>query len=358
MGNATTTPHGPARKIESIHILRGITIAVIVFRHCLFLFDSQGMNTSLLAQVVDEFFFNWTIFFVLISGYLFQHLSDKYETRRYWTSKIKNIICPYIIVSLAIFPLLHYETIQSLPLYALEGECLSTWILRMLVSGQHSEPLWYIPMISVIYLMGPILYRLSLKDLTVPAILGLMWTIITYKPEPWNAFLNVLHYLPVYIVGMFVRQKHEEIILLIRKNLVVLSGFFLILICVSFHEKYEVYAINQSGGYLMSIENIVLFVLFFYALERWRWPAWVKKAASYLANISLAIYLIHMVIVHKLLVMLTTLPWWPAVTSSSSGVFSTFANAAFTLGILLLCAGTVELIRLVAGKRSRMLVGA
>lgn len=350
--------HGPARKIESIHTLRGITIAVIVFRHCLFIFDAQSMNTSLLAQVIDEFFFNWTIFFVLISGYLFQYLSNRYETRTYWMSKIKNIICPYIIVSLAIIPLRHYEAIRALPLFSVEGESLSMWILRMLVSGQHSEPMWYIPMISVIYLLGPILYRLSLKDLTVPAIFGLLWTVITYKPEPWNVTLNVLHYLPVYIIGMFLCQKHEEMLRLVRKNFVVIAGFFLVLTCVSFHEKYALHAINQSGGYLMSIEKIILFVLLFYALEQWRRPAWIEKTASYLANVSLAIYLIHMAIVHKLLGILATLSWWPAVTNSSSGVFSTIASAAFASGVLLLCAGIVELTRRVAGRKSRMIVGA
>lgn len=352
------TPGARAEKIGSIHTLRGITIAVIVFRHCLSFFDARSMVSSPFAQVVDELFFNWTIFFVLISGYLFQHLSYKYETRSYWKSKIKNIICPYIAVSLATFPLLHLETVQSLPLFATGEESLLTWALRMLATGQHSEPMWYIPMISVIFLMGPVLYKVSQKDLTVPAILGLLWAVITYKPEPWNTFLNVLHYLPVYIVGMFMCQKHDAIMRQLRGNIAAIAVFFLVLMGVSFHEKYELHAINQSGGYLMSVENIVLFALVFYALEQWRLPAWVGKTTSYLANISLAVYLIHMVLVHKLLALLLTLSWWPAVTNSPSGLVSTFANAVFTAVILLLCAGVTELVRLAAGRKSRLLVGA
>ena len=358
MAGYTGAPRQARRKITSIHTLRGITIAAIVFRHCLFIFDVRSMKTSVLAQVVDELFFNWTVFFVLISGYLFQHLSYKYETGAYWTSKLRNVICPYVAVSLVSFPLLHYGTLRALPVFSFEGESQLAWMFRMLVTGQHSPPMWYIPMISVIFFMGPLLHRLSRKDLTVPAILGLLWAVITYKPEPWNTLLNVVHYLPIYIVGMFVCQRREEVVRQIQMNIMVISVFFLVLMSVSFHEKYELHAINQSGGYLMSVENIVLFALCFYALEQRRLPAWVEKLLSYLADISFSVYLIHMIMVYAVLKVLVPLSWWPAVTNSPSGLISSLANLVFTACVLLLCACATEAVKRLAAGRSRLLVGA
>ena len=358
MAGYAVAPRQAGKTIASIHTLRGITITAIVFRHCLFIFDSHSMKTSLFAQVIDELFFNWTVFFVLISGYLFQYLSYKYETRAYWTSKLHNVILPYIAVSLASFTLLHQDTLRALPVFSLEGESQLTWVGHMLVSGRHSPPMWYIPMISVIFLMGPLLYRLSRKDLTVPAVLGLLWTVITYKPEPWNTLLNVVHYLPIYIVGMFACQKHEELIGQIRANIIAISVFFLALVGVSFHEKYELHSLNQSGGYLMSVENIVLFGLVFFALEQRRMPAMIEKLFSYLANISFSVYLLHMIVVYTLLDALEPLNWWPGVTHFSSGLLTTLATLAFTVCVVLLCAGITETVRLLAAKRSRLLVGA
>ena len=344
--------------VESIHALRGMTITVIVFRHCLYLFDSISLETSLFAKLVDEFFFNWTIFFVLISGYLFQYLSYKYDTRAYWAAKVKNIVIPYVTVSLAVFALLYPETLEALPLISADKDNLVVWGIGMLVTGQHCVQMWYIPMISVIYLMGPLLYRISSRDLTVVAVICLLWTLITYKPAPSNIPLNVLHYLPVYIIGMFLCQKHEAILRLTRENIAVIALFFLAILGVSFHEKFNVLVLNQSGSYLMSIEKIVLFIILFYMLERFRLPAPLQTVFSYLANISLSVYLLHMGIIQTLLPHLGTLPWWETITTSENGLYSTLMNLLFTMVVILLCSAIVACVKLAFSRKSRLLIGA
>jgi len=346
------------KRIESIHALRGITITAIVFRHCLYLFDSNSLETSLFSKVIDELFFNWTIFFMLISGYLFQYLAYKYDTRTYWASKVKHIVVPYVVVSLVTFVLLHPEILASYPLVSADKDNLVVWGVSMLATGQHSVQMWYIPVISVIYLMGPLLYRASSRDLTVVAVICLLLTLITYKPTPSNIPLNVLHYLPVYIIGMFLCQKHAAMLRLVRKNIAVIAFFFLAILGVSFHEKFEFLVLNQSGSYLMSIEKIVLFVILFYVLECFRLPTPVKRIFSYLANISLPIYLLHMNIILMLLPYLGGVPWWETTTSSENGLYATLMNFLFTAVVILLCSSIVTFVKVAFSRKSRMLIGA
>ena len=349
---------GTKERIEHVHLLRGITIAVIVFRHSLAYFDSQSLEISFFAKVVDELSFNWTVFFVLISGYLFQHLAYKYEMCKYWFSKVKNVIIPYLVVSFVCFFLLYYPLIQSMPLYSADGDNLLFWSFRMLISGSHSAALWYIPMITVVFFLGPLLYLLSKRDLTLVAIVCLLLSVLTFKPEPHETLKNVLHYLPVYIIGMMLQQKREILGYHVKNYLLLITVFFIAILGMSFHKKFDLTLLNISEDYLMTLEKIVLFVLLFYILERINLPVWFNKLFSYLADISFPIYFIHMIIIHFLRVELTSLSWWPIVTNFESGLLSTFMNGLFTILVLLLCMGVIEIIKLLTGNKSRFLIGA
>ena len=345
-------------RIESIHILRGITIAVIVFRHSLSYFDSRSLPVNFFAQIVDEASFNWTVFFVIISGYLFQHLSSGFETQKYWLSRFKNVLMPYFVISLVCFPLLHWHTVQALPWFSTDGNNLVFWAFRMLLTGEHSEPLWYLPMITVIFCLSPLLFALSQKDMTIIAVICLLLSVMTFKPDPQETLKNVLHYLPVYIVGMFLCQKSAFLRRYCAKNFPVLIVFFLIIMAMSFHKKMGLAWLNISDDYLMTLEKIVLFVILYHFLENTRLPGWCNKVFSYFADISFSVYFIHMLIIKGLLATFVLFPWWHGVTTFESGVLSTLMNMLFTVLVLALCSIIVTLVKRVAGKNSRVLIGS
>jgi len=346
------------KRIESIHILRGITIAVIAFRHSLSYFDSQSLPIDFFAQLVDEISFNWTAFFVLISGYLFQHLSPRYKTQKYWLSRFKYVLMPYLVVSLVCFPLLHLQTIQAMPFFSTDGDNLIFWAVRMLFSGEHSEPLWYIPMICLIFCLSPFLFLLSQKDLSIIAIICLLLSVMTFKPGTQETLKNVLHYLPVYVVGMFLCQKRKLLKGYSKNNLRVLIAFFLGTIAMSFHKKLGLDWLNISDDYLMTLEKIILFILLLYWLENASLPNWCRRLFSYFADISFSIYFIHMLFIKFLLAVFALLPGWHIVTNFENGLLSTLMNALFTSVVLLLCSGSVALIKRMASEKSRLLIGS
>ncbi len=84
--------------INYIHNFRGIAIIFVVACHLLLNWDKNSK--------VEEFLFvfwgNGTVLFVFIAGYLFQHLSKKFEYRNYLVKKFQNIILPYFIISVPI----------------------------------------------------------------------------------------------------------------------------------------------------------------------------------------------------------------------------------------------------------------
>ena len=345
-------------KIESIHLLRGITIAVIVFRHSLFIFDSQSLPVDFFAQIVDEISFNWTVCFVLISGYLFQHLAPRYETRKYLLSRFKHVLVPYVVVSFVCFFLLHCETMQAMPWFSADGNNAVFWIFQMLLTGEHGEAFWYIPMIAVIFCVSPLLASLSKKDLALAAVICLLLTVMTFKPEPGETLKNLLHYLPVYIVGMYIRQKKDFFERHSAGNLWALNVFFLATVAMSFHKKMGLAWLNIADDYLMTLENIILFVLLYHCLENMRLPGWCTKLLSYLADISFSVYFLHMLIIKGLVAVFAVFPWWYTVTTFENGLLSTFMNTLFTVAVLLLCSGSIMLVKLVAGKKSRLLLGS
>ena len=346
------------KRNDSIHFLRGMTIMVIVFRHSLGFFDSQSLQTDFFAKIVDEISFNWTVFFVLISGYLFQHLSPGYNTRKYWLSKLKNILAPYLVVSIFCFILLHYQHIRSMPFYSTDGSNVVFWTIRMLLTGAHSEPLWYIPVILTIFCLGPALYRLSRKDLTIIATACLLLSVMTFKPDPQESLKNVLHYLPIYIVGMLLCQKRAFLKDQIDKNLPFLIAFFVAIVAMSFHKKLGLSWLNIADDYLMSLEKIILFVILYSLLNRVQLANWCSRSLSYFADISFAIYFIHMIIITFLLEVLSSFSWWHRVTTLENGFLSTTATGLFTMLVLLLCSGIVTLVRFALGKKSRLMLGS
>src|ERR1035438_6859478 len=84
--------------LRYIHSFRALAIVLVVATHCITLFkwDYTGWPYQLLMCLAP----NCTLFFVFISGFLFQHLSHKFQYRRYLKSRWDNVLLPYVMVSL------------------------------------------------------------------------------------------------------------------------------------------------------------------------------------------------------------------------------------------------------------------
>ena len=84
-------------QLHYINTFRAMAIYFIVAVHALHVFSWP--DGSLSKQFLDVLLNNGSIFFIFISGYLFQHLSVNFKASKYYLSKLKNVVLPYLIIS-------------------------------------------------------------------------------------------------------------------------------------------------------------------------------------------------------------------------------------------------------------------
>lgn len=171
---------------KDIHIFRAIAILFIVGAHTRLVLEWDTNRDT--GYFLADFLANSTVLFVFIAGYLFQALVQKFEYRRYMQRKFKNVILPYLIVSIpAVFAAVFYhDPIDDYPL--LEGRTVAYIIAWFCVrGGAHiNYPLWFILMITLFYFLAPfflqITRRPALYFLLIP--LCLVSVFIHHAPLP------------------------------------------------------------------------------------------------------------------------------------------------------------------------------
>jgi probable poly-beta-1,6-N-acetyl-D-glucosamine export protein len=193
--------------LSYIHNLRGLAILFVVGVHA----HGFDRNTSrIFNSIFDPSEGNGTVLFLFIGGFLFQHLSQHhFEYRKYIEQKFKVIIMPYVIISIPLIILRIYSGFQSLALPEnFHDRSITHQIIYYLVTGTHMPPFWFITAIIFIYLTAPLLHALD-KDafykFGLPLVL--LFYFFTYRPlHNANPFLAYLHFVPVYIFGMWVSR--------------------------------------------------------------------------------------------------------------------------------------------------------
>ena len=88
----------PTTFLRYVHNFRGLAILMIVAGHIAGLLTfvaHPGLNAAIQSLTI-----NGSVYFVFIAGFLFQFLSRKYQYNRYLEKKVKNVILPYVLVSI------------------------------------------------------------------------------------------------------------------------------------------------------------------------------------------------------------------------------------------------------------------
>jgi surface polysaccharide O-acyltransferase-like enzyme len=272
--------------INYIHNFRGIAIIFVVACHLLLNWDKNSK--------VEEFLFvfwgNGTVLFVFIAGYLFQHLSKKFEYRNYLVKKFQNIILPYFIIStpIIVYRIIYHNVTQYV---LIPHPDFYSWsaikqTIYFLTHGAHLQPLWFVPMISLFYLSAPLFIFIDrnprLYFLLIPfAILSLL----VYR-EPFSDIPRMfVHFISVYMFGMFMSRYKNQYIEFAKKYWILIScltiGVFIInlIYCKQ---------LNNPLNYL----HKMLFCCFF-IYWGWRLDKYIPKFLGLLADYSFGIFFIH-----------------------------------------------------------------
>lgn len=149
--------------LNYINWFRGLAIVFVVFGHTIPLYE---WGNIIQKNITHSFFGGATILFLFISDYLFEHLKNRFEIKKYYFSKFKYVIIPYLIVSILaiLIYILGFKNDHKWIL-TIEFNSLSTYlkIIKFYLTGAHLGPLWYIPMTILMFAIPPILL-LTMKN--------------------------------------------------------------------------------------------------------------------------------------------------------------------------------------------------
>jgi peptidoglycan/LPS O-acetylase OafA/YrhL len=292
--------------LRYIHNFRAIAILLIVAGHCTWSMNWNNYQYPILKSLFGICFMNGTVLFVFIAGFLFQHLSSHFVLKQYLHKKLKFVILPYIIFSIpAIAAKLSLSTSIPVKEPVWLSDLFADWpalvhfvftlkkIGWYIISGDSLTPFWFIPMISIFYMIAPILIYLDRHRKiywSLPLFIAI--SIIVPRPiETTNILQSFLHFFSAYLLGMFASRYKERIIAVMEKLWIwVCFGIVAMVIMEVFHPGSQL-------GY--SPYNFSQKMLLSMLLVYWLWriesaiPKHIGAWGDNVASLSFGIYFIH-----------------------------------------------------------------
>ena len=211
--------------LNYINVFRGLAILLIIMGHTM-----QFGESNSLANIINcEMICGGTALFIFISGFLFQHLSAKYEFKNYMSKKWTNVIMPYLIISIPgiilclLCPVAYKNSFAG----------LATWVqipLHLTIGRVHNVPTWFIPMIIIFFLCSWMFLKLEKQGLLYK-LLPFLFLITLFLPRGIAEYestigldyltkyfiyakyivTNFFHFISLYVFGMFCSTNKDII---------------------------------------------------------------------------------------------------------------------------------------------------
>lgn len=288
--NVALTPPPLLRKkkefINYIHNFRGLAIIFVVAGHLLMKWPDHS-HTHLILKMFWE---NGSVLFVFIAGYLFQHLSKKYEYKSYLITKVRNVIMPYFIVSV---PIIIYRLVtDDYPGYILsfrpEFMHWETWkkIGFFFLTGAHLQPLWFVPMITIFYIISPLLLYIDRHPKLYYLLIVFCLISLFVGREPFTDILKMcVHFLSVYLFGMLLSRYKKKYLEFAKRYWILIS----LLTVGALFVNYIYF--DEYNGVLNYVHKMLFCCFFIYWL--WRLDKYIPKVMGTFADLSFGIFFIH-----------------------------------------------------------------
>ena len=350
--------------LSYIHNLRGVAILFVVGVHArgnMYDWTSHPESHKLIATIFDAQEGNGTVMFLFIAGFLFQHLQQhSFQYARYLKQKFKVIILPYILISIPIIVLRIAQ--QFHPWSASDDFTSHSWTYQFfyyLVTGTHMSPFWFISAIILFYFTTPILHWLDkpwFYRYVFPVLL--VAGLFTFRSEHnGNPILSYLHYLPVYVAGMWASRYKKEIFSMDLRYFWILTSIYLTISIFEFNVGFgnlaevDFETVLNDGVFIFNwyiLRALILcfmFAMLFYRVQFAKMPA-----LELLAEYSFGIFFVHFILIiasRKL------------IESIIAPVnFSLLTFTIFLMAIVLLSTVAVFCIKKITGPYSRLLIGS
>ncbi len=342
-----------------VHNLRGLAILIIVAIHSrMALFG--GTNDSSLNRTLSIFLDNGTIIFVIISGFLFHHVFiDRLEFKKYIANKSKYVLLPYLLVSIIpILDKLFFD--DNIPWLTpnLDSKGPIVLVFYMLFSGKHFGPFWFIPMITIFYLLAPILKKVNTRKFYI-FIFPLIFIVglFTYQFGYYSTIVDsFIFYLPIYLFGMWLSKyrlalfKHQQwifpMLILLYVGVTVLELMQIVTApkLAGFHTLDAAYFIFNPAKLRFTILAVILLIVF-HKLE------FVKfKFLRILGDYSFGIYFVHLFFI---IIFQKTVQFYQLELPQSLILFLMLSFFTVSCSILF-----VWIVKIIFKDKSRLIIGS
>lgn len=353
-----------SRFLPYIHNLRGLAILFVVGVHAGG-YDADWVSHPQIRQFLQTFFDpsegNGTVLFLFIGGFLFQHLThNHFEFKKFMEQKFLNIILPYMIISIPLILIRINTNFDSLTLPdGFDQRPVWYQFFYHLITGSHMPPFWFISTIVLFYFTAPLLHALDNRTFYryfFPLVL--LSCLFTYRPEHnANTFLSYLHFIPIYITGMWASYNRERLLAMSTPLLYVLGAAYFVLTVldlsgyITLSRAITFQQIVQEGVLIFNIYMLKAIILcffllmLFYKLRNREMPL-----LEILGHYSFGVFFVHYILI--------------SVSRKLIEVFigpidfSIITYLIFFIVMLMASIGTVYFVKKLTGRYSRYLIGS
>lgn len=110
---------------------------------------------------------------------------------------------------------------------------------------------WYIPFIATIFLVSPLLLRLSEERFALLTLFTVWIPLLIPRTELTSFFHNYAFFFPAYLLGMFYSMNRDLILAFIAKHIKILVAFSLVFTALLGINAYEEILPNIEAAYYM-----------------------------------------------------------------------------------------------------------
>lgn len=324
--------------------------------------DPDMSDYMMLFAVFETIAHNGTIFFALISGLLYSTVLAGRTWPNFFRGKALNVIFPYVFFSL-IFTCIIFSVFEGIQLFSGSLNQFFRVAVDNILVGGASFHFWYIPVLVGLFVLTPLIDWIVAQSWGTWVIAAAMVVpLFLNRTFPDNSPQNVVVFMAPYTFGIWLGADYDKRMAQLRLYLVPLIAV-VIASSIATTLVFEAYVgplvmageqwegpINwyESISYIQKMTLACIVLLWLKAHDSWQ-PRWLEMLATY----AFAIYFLHVAVFVVVLEALIGLgvkitPVWMHIITVP----------VIWIVVLAISLGIAVLVRKLAGKRSRMMIGA
>ena len=333
----------------SFHYFRAFAILNIVMIHT-WHFPSKSSYTfgaNLVDDTRDMLFHGSTIYFLFISGFLFHYLRNRFQLKKYYLGKFKNVVIPYVFISIflilaedftgskANLPLLDYLYI----------------IPKKLVYGTASFQFWYIPFIVLVFLISPLFLKIDKKYFNKCVLFLSILPILGTRTTVYITFWQFMYFLPSYLLGMYTSMNFNLMMNIMKKYFAILCFIALVTsVVLMFIDKelvyYNLFSPREALVYLQKISITFIILHVSKNINFNKFPL-----LNIIANCSFALYFTHVIFDRHLKKIYLT------IDSYTTDFLKIPLSLFYVLVLIFINVLFCVIVKRILGKNSRYIIG-